>query len=95
MFFFILYGNFSHGLPFGTEDEPSQANNFNGRHYRHQEGIRGMLFVGEDEQFQRIDNVIWNIDVDGSIEIGPLLHSGDVRWCDERLVTAYSAARIN
>ena len=88
----LLHGNFSHGLPFGYEEAASPQNQYNGRHYHHQDGIRGMLFLGEEEEFRRVDGVVWNVEAGGGLSVGPLLHSGDVRWHHERLVAAYAAA---
>ena len=51
-----------------------------------------MLFLGEEREFRRVDGVVWNVESDGSLSVGPLLHSGDSRWRHERLVAAYAAA---
>ena len=51
-----------------------------------------MLFMGEERAFRRIDGVVWNIGEGGEICVAPILHSGDMRWRHERLITAYAEA---
>ena len=89
----LLYGDFkggNNGLPFSREDWA--LNSDTGRHYLHSNGIRGMLFCGKEEDFRRVEGVVWNINKDGDILIDALLHSGDTRWEHERLVAAYAEA---
>lgn len=91
----LLYGDFvkgGDGLPFSFEDAALNAGT--GRHYLHTNGIRGMLFCGQESEFRRVDGVVWSIEENGGILIDALLHSGDKRWRHERLVAAYAAAAV-